>query len=1256
MILPNKSTWNITVSRLNLRNNAIRFNDDNAPVQPHGLDYSHLAATNVSLSADNFSMSPDSVAVIISKGTADEKSGLKLEQLRGDILYANDEAYLRNFYIKTPGTELQKDIELKYPSIEEFINHPEKGHVKIDLAKSKVQVKDILLFAPQLRSNLALKNPNDVWTVNVIGDGTLNQFNFQALEFAGLSNTQLDAHGSLRGLTDLKNAGGDFIIDRLHTNKNDIALLTGQSLSNQQMDLPEDITMHGTLKGNSGILNANLDILTPDGSVAVNGRFRDLANPKLTHYNGVINAKDLNLGKILMQPNTMGSLTASVSVNGKGLTTDAVDAKFSTSIASAELNQYRYQNININGSIYKTNFDVKANIDDPNADANFSISGNFSDHPAFSIDGMIDSLKAMPLHLTAQPLIVRGKIKGRASDLTAENITADILITQALFVSGSNRLPLDTIQLLSGKNDTANYIRLKSDLVNANITGQYKLVELGSNIQNSIQPYFNTVSAPSKENTAPYNVNFSVDVMYDPILSAFVPGLTDMHPLHLSGNISNNNLYAVLKAPYIVYQGSSISDLNVHANSATNGLQVTASVSRLQSGSSFDIYNTQLSALAQNNNIDFRLAVDDENKKQKYLIAGQVTQPTTGTYQIQLQPDSLRLNYQQWTVTPNNVIKILPDNIIADNFVLESGNQRLSIASPVSRGQQLLLINFSNFQLATITGFLKADSVLATGAINGDVRVSNFLKEFNFTSDLSITDLSIRNDTVGNVTLHVANGGPNKYSTELNITGLGNDAALTGSFSTGKTIDLNLELNIRALQLHTLEGAMAGAIDNAAGAINGNVSVRGSLDKPDLNGSLNFDKASFVIAPLGSQFHLSDQKLSVANDAFTFNDFTIKDSSGNSLAFNGAVSTTNFINYKFNLKVTARKFQVLNSTKKQNSIYYGKMNISTNISITGTEAKPVVDGRISVNDGTAVTFVVPQPEAGVETRDGIVEFVDMSNPASDTLFRQYDSLNTSAITGMDIALNIHVNKEAVFNIIIDAANGDFLNTQGEAELSAGIDPSGKVTLTGNYTLEKGYYQLSFNFLKRKFEIEKGSVITWTGEPTTAKLDVKAMYIANTAPIDLVQDQLEGSPAAIKNTFMQKLPFEVHLNLTGELMKPQVAFSIVLPENKNYGVANDVVTTVQYKLLQLRQDQGETNKQVFSLLLLNRFVGENPFKSAGGGFNAGTYVRQSASRLLTSELNSLAEGLVNGVDVNFDVTSTEDYTTGSMRNKTNWILM
>jgi translocation and assembly module TamB len=328
------------------------------------------------------------------------------------------------------------------------------------------------------------------------------------------------------------------------------------------------------------------------------------------------------------------------------------------------------------------------------------------------------------------------------------------------------------------------------------------------------------------------------------------------------------------------------------------------------------------------------------------------------------------------------------------------------------------------------------------------------------------------------------------------------------------------------------------------------------------------------------------------------------------------------------------------------------MNISTDLSIKGTEVKPTVDGRITVDNGTSLTFVVPQGDESAESREGIVEFVDMSNPANDTLFRKYDSLNASGILGMDIAVNIEIKREAVFNVIVDPANGDFLNAQGEAQLTAGIDPSGKITMTGNYTLDKGSYQLSFNLLQRKFEIAKGSTITWTGEPTTAQLDVTAIYVANVPPIDLVEDQIASSSSAIKNTYMQKLPFQVHLNLTGELMKPVVKFDIILPENKNYGVSNDVISTVEYKLGQLRADEGETNKQVFSVLLLNRFVGENPFSPEGGsGYNVETYVRQSASKLLTQQLNQLAAGLINGVDVNFDVVSTEDYTTGSMRNKT-----
>jgi hypothetical protein len=121
-------------------------------------------------------------------------------------------------------------------------------------------------------------------------------------------------------------------------------------------------------------------------------------------------------------------------------------------------------------------------------------------------------------------------------------------------------------------------------------------------------------------------------------------------------------------------------------------------------------------------------------------------------------------------------------------------------------------------------------------------------------------------------------------------------------------------------------------------------------------------------------------------------------------------------------------------------------------------------------------------------------------------------------------------------------------------------------------------------------------------------------------------------------------------MEGELLNPKISFDIILPENKSYIVSNAVITNVRTKLEQLRTEEGEMNKQVFSLLLLNRFMAEDPFSSSSNTSAEGM-VRQSASKLLTEQLNRFADDLVKGVDLNFDVLSSEDYTTGERQNRT-----
>jgi len=272
-------------------------------------------------------------------------------------------------------------------------------------------------------------------------------------------------------------------------------------------------------------------------------------------------------------------------------------------------------------------------------------------------------------------------------------------------------------------------------------------------------------------------------------------------------------------------------------------------------------------------------------------------------------------------------------------------------------------------------------------------------------------------------------------------------------------------------------------------------------------------------------------------------------------------------------------------------------------------------------------------------------------PKADSILlaKQLDSLRKSRVNGLDVSATIRINKNAHFTVVVDERNGDVVKLSGEARLNGGIDPSGKTNLTGTYTIEDGSYNLSYATVKRKFLFKKGSTITWNGDPTTADVNITAIYVANVPPIDLVSDQLGGD---VQNNTMykQKLPFNVDLAMKNQLLKPAISFDIVLPDS-TYSVSPEVITTVQARLDQMRLDTNEMNKQVLGVLVLGHFIGDNPLQSQGGNTGVEGMVRNSVSSLLSDQLNKLAGNLIGGVQMSFDLTSGADYSTGVQQNRT-----
>ncbi|MBC7884309.1 MAG: translocation/assembly module TamB [Saprospiraceae bacterium] len=611
------------------------------------------------------------------------------------------------------------------------------------------------------------------------------------------------------------------------------------------------------------------------------------------------------------------------------------------------------------------------------------------------------------------------------------------------------------------------------------------------------------------------------------------------------------------------------------------------------------------------------------------------------------------MNYESWTIHPDNFIRFSPTVLQTNNFDLSKDLQHLIVQSKNTSSNSPVEVIFKDFRLATLTGIFQTDSLLADGTLNGVFIINDMATQPNFTTDLSIKNLTVNGDTIGDVHAIIDNTKAKVFAINIALTGRGNDVSLNGNYflKLGGKSSMDLVLDIKTMQMRSLQGASLGNIRDSKGHLSGKVIIGGNMVSPDIHGNLEFFQTSMVITKLNSVFKVDNgQILAIDNKGLKFNSFTIKDVKDNRFTINGSAFTKNYINYVFDLRLRANNFQPLNSTRADNQAFYGKIIFSTDMRISGTEKAPVIDGRLKLKEGSDFTIVLPQTEPGLVARDGVVVFVDKDAPVNDELFYSVlDSLNSTSIFGMEVSVNIEIDKKASLTLVIDESNNDHLKLKGEAILNGGIDKSGKVTLTGTYELDEGTYEMSFNLLERRFNIQKGSKITWSGEPTDGNLNITAVYTANTSAVELVQDQIVEAKTDLR--YRQELPFEVHLSMTGPLLQPVLKFEIKLPKESLIRIGGEIAAQIEMRLQQLNAEPSELNKQVFALLILNRFTSQNPFESAGGGINAESMARQSVSKILTAQLNKLAEDLVSGVDINFDIVSSEDYTTGTMQNKT-----
>ena len=183
--------------------------------------------------------------------------------------------------------------------------------------------------------------------------------------------------------------------------------------------------------------------------------------------------------------------------------------------------------------------------------------------------------------------------------------------------------------------------------------------------------------------------------------------------------------------------------------------------------------------------------------------------------------------------------------------------------------------------------------------------------------------------------------------------------------------------------------------------------------------------------------------------------------------------------------------------------------------------------------------------------------------------------------------------------------GNTLKARGEGALNLQVNPSSNIfEIYGDYTLADGSFLLSLqNIFSKRFTIESGSSIQWTGAPMDARLDIDAVYKVKASLQPLLQGTTDN-PGGDRS-----VPVECVIHLGERLSDPAISFDVRVP-----GTDPETQTLIANTL-----STPETIDTQFAyLLLFNSFMSEN---SSMANSNLGSSVSANTGLEFVSNLVS-----------------------------------
>ncbi|SET90165.1 translocation/assembly module TamB domain-containing protein [Hymenobacter actinosclerus] len=1258
------ASWIVSLRESDISGVDVAFDNFNQPAQRtkvRGMDYNHLKFSNLTLNTENLRYSENSTTGRITQLAGQEQSGFAVTRAQADVVFDSTQTRLDNLDLVTPHTRIRRTLAMQYKSLDALTDDLANLQIEADLRDTRLGFRDILYLAPDLIDTPPFTTgPNQSVLLSGKVGGRVGDLRIQGLELVGLRNTQLVASGRIQGLPETdRRLYADLDIKKFVTTAADIKSLVPRGTIPAGYSLPPLMSVSGTFKGRPTALVFDTDLraTTTYGNLAA--KVNVGAGPAGQEpIKAVFSTRQLNVGKLIGDP-TIGTVTASGTLSGRGgLDPNQLRGQLTANVQQATYNGYTYHGIAAKVDIDRNRYVVDASSkDDPNLnlDVLATIDLRNASNPTYTVDRLNlrgANLTALGFY-TGGNLSVQGDLKANLSGSDLNTINGTFSGSRIAIVSDGKPFVLDSVSGRIVQRTGRTEVDFASSVADIELRGNTRLGDIATALEQHIDRYFNLPGVQYRPGGPYRQFTFKADVKEPKVFSAFVPDLQQLTPFTLTGGFDSReaDLRLNTRIARIKYAGYQLDSLRLAVSSDPQKLDYGLRLDQIRQDTTLNLPNPSLKGSIADNKVGTHLRIAQNDSSTNLDLGGVLQVYERGaSYGFSFDP-KLVLNNQQWAVQPGNELRynVNTGAIRAEDVELSQGRQRIALQTLAGTGYPLQA-QFSNLNLNELAKAGGLQDSLVGGELNGQAVVKALGQPgMAFTADASLRGLTYSKTLLGDLALKANNPAADRYTVDLRLTGgpNNNDVRVSGDYLASGALDM--QADVARFALGTVEPFSLGQIKETTGYLSGRLAIAGTTAAPEVRGQLTTNDAGFTLSQLGAPFTLPRQDITFDEKGIRLNDFVILDSLQNRAVVDGYVLTQNFVDYGFRLDATTKDFIAVQSTQRENPLFWGKLIVDSKSRITGDLNLMKVNTTAAVVKGSNFFVAVPNDEADKVATDGIVEFVDKSAPIDTMLLRQLarqDSAKTAA--GYDIRANITVTDETPFTVVIDEASGDNLKVRANGTLNTAIDPAGNITLSGRLAVKSGKYHLSlYDVTERDFEIAEGSTITWAGDPYTGAADVSAIYVAKAAPAELLSGQGSNSED-LKSTARNTIPFDVYLNVAGELLKPAISFDIQLPEDSR----SPLRPQIENRLAQLRQPSqtDELNKQVFSLLVLNRFLAENPFESSGGSIVA-EQLRGSASQVLTEQLNKLTGSYLSNLGVELGVNSQADFSSGSEKTRT-----